>query len=77
MPFEEGLRLHDHQSVAPVEELRERNHRETKRRRCPPWPHLPLVEQGKLFSEEPILGDQGNTGGKEQPKDRQQLDILQ
>jgi hypothetical protein len=35
------------------------------------------VEQGKLFSEEQILGDQGNTGGKEQPKERQQLNILQ
>jgi hypothetical protein len=77
MPSHESFRLHDHQRVAPVEELRKPDRGQTKRGRCPAWPCLAFLEQGELFPEEQILGHQGDTSAKEQSDEGRQLRILQ
>jgi hypothetical protein len=64
-------------SALPVEEFCERDHGETKSGRCPARLRLPFLKQGELFSQEQILGDQGNTSGNEQPNQRWQSRILQ
>ena len=65
MPSDEGGRLHDHQRVAPVEELSGRDHRQTKRWRRAARLSFAFLEQSELFAEEKILGHQGDTSAKE------------
>ena len=77
MPPDERSRIHNHQRVAPVEELRAPDHRQPKRGRCPAWPGLAFPEQGELFPEEQILGHQGDTRAKEKSDEYRQLRILQ
>ena len=77
MPSDEGGRLHDHKRAAPVEELCECDHRQTKRCRCPARFYLAFLEQSELFPKEKILGHQDDTSAKEQPDEYWQLRILQ
>lgn len=72
MPFEEGCRLYDHQSIAPVEESSQRYHQQAKCSRCSSRREFALLEKSELFAKEKVLRHQGGTGEKEQAKEGDQ-----
>ncbi len=76
MPSEEDRRLHDHQSVTPIEESNQNHHLEPK---CPSRSlrsGLSLLEKCELFAKGQVLCHQGGAGEKEQTKEGDQIGIL-
>jgi hypothetical protein len=61
VPFDKGLGLHDHESVAPIKKTRKRNRREPKGWRGPSRFCFPLFEQCELSARKEILGDERST----------------
>jgi hypothetical protein len=63
----------DREGVLPVEELRQRDHRQArcKRRRARRW--LTFLEKGKLPAQEQVLGNQGCARSKKKSEEGQQL----
>jgi hypothetical protein len=66
MPFYEGLGFDDHESVSPIKKLAETDYDETKSSRCSFRFSLTFLEHCELLSEEEILRNKGDSGGKEQ-----------
>jgi hypothetical protein len=56
MPTKQGLRLHDHQSAAPLEQLRQHRQADSRRGVYPPRLHTALDEQRQLTAQEETLG---------------------
>jgi len=64
MPFDEGVRFDDDECFSPIEKAREHDHGQARglcyrARLC-----FAFLEEGELFSEEQVLGDQLGTGGE-------------
>ena len=77
MPFDEGLRLDDHERASPVKELTETNHDKPENSARSLRSDLAFLEQRQLLSEKKIFRDEGDAGAKEQAEEGQQLRILQ
>ena len=76
VPLEKGLRLNDHERIAPRKEPRQRDHREADGARCLPRLDLAFCEQRELLSQEQIFSDECGAGGEEQPEEGEQIPIL-
>jgi hypothetical protein len=68
MPFQEGPRLNDHESAAPIEAFRQGQQPETDWSRCPARFRFAFREQGELSEEEKVLSDERHAGKEEQPE---------
>ncbi len=58
MPADERIGLDVHQGVTPREHAAQNHHQEPSGIIGPVWPHLALLEQRELFSQEEVLGCQ-------------------
>ena len=58
VPTGEGIKLDVHQGVAPREQAAQNYHNQPSGIIGAVWLHLPLLEQGELFTQEDVLGSQ-------------------
>ena len=72
MPLEEGLRLDQGQGFPPIEEPRQRDHRQADRRGSPSWCNFSFLKQSELPAQEEIPGDQRGACGKQQSEEGEQ-----
>ena len=59
MPADHGRRLHDDQSAAPIEQLRQHGQADAGRGIDPSRPHATLDVQRQLTAQEEVLGADG------------------
>lgn len=77
VPFDEGVGLDDPQCLAPVNKPREGEECQAQHHCGALRLHLALPEQGKLFAQKEILGDQCCAGRKEKMDESEQSSFSQ
>jgi len=72
MPFEERLRLDDHERLTPIEEARQCDHRKPIRPCDAARLRFTLFEERELLAKEQILGDHRGASREEKSEESEQ-----